>query len=94
MVGLDLEEWRREQSLTYDQLAGTLKCSLSNARRWALGEAVPDGEALHRILDASAGRVGLYALHRRRIAYLRNRGHWSIERARASIEHLRNPAAA
>jgi transcriptional regulator with XRE-family HTH domain len=87
-VGVDLETWRREQKLTYEQLADRLQCSLSNARRYALGEAMPDGEALHRVLDLSAGQVGLYALYRRRVRWLRETGHWSAARAVVTVQEL------
>lgn len=87
-VGVDLETWRRDQKLTYEQLADRLQCSLSNARRYALGEAMPDGEALHRVLDLSAGEVGLYALYRRRVRWLRETGHWSPKRAIVTVQEL------
>lgn len=87
-VGVDLETWRRGRKLTYEQLAERLQCSLSNARRYALGEAMPDGEALHRVLALSGGEVGLYALYRRRVRWLREAGHWSPERAAVTVEAL------
>lgn len=77
---LDLEEWRKEQGLTYEALAEALCVSnASRARAYALGIERPPSEVVERILRISDGRVGLLAMHQRRMAYLRSRPQRGIE---------------
>lgn len=73
LMGIDLEEWRQRQGLTYAKLAETIGVpSASQARRYALGEEMLQDERLEHVLAVSKGEVDLYALHRRRLAWRRS----------------------
>ena len=72
---MDIEEWRQSIGLTLKQLAEVIGCpSLSQARRYALGEERISDERLERVLIASDGAVDLYAVHRRRMKWLASNG--------------------
>lgn len=66
--GLDLEAYRREQNLTYRDIAERIGVSTpTRARMYALGEVWPrDPEVLDRIVEMSGGAVTIEAMHRRR----------------------------
>lgn len=68
IIALDLEEYRREQRLTYQDVADRLGLTgAPRARRYALGERWPrDPAVLDRIVEMSGGRVTIDAMHRRR----------------------------
>lgn len=82
-LGMDLEQWRQEQGLTYEELAVRLGFpSASQTRRYAVGEEALKDERLQTVLNAAPGQIGLYALHKRRVEYLRRAGTWSLPRKR------------
>jgi len=69
---IDLEDWRIERGLNHEQSGERLGCSASQAGRYALGADPIAGEVLERVLEISDGQVDVFALHRRRMAYLRD----------------------
>ena len=72
---LDLEGYRRAYGLTQDQVADGLALSgRITARRYCIGAAWPPTHVIERILTWSGGRVSLYAMHRRRMEWLRSQG--------------------
>jgi len=70
---MDLEEYRLQHRLTYEQLAVLIGASQkTRARAYALGEAWPRySEKLAKILKATKGLVTIEDMHARRMAFLR-----------------------
>lgn len=68
---MDLEDYRQAEGLTYEQLSdqlGVSSCSLM--RRYSIGETRIPEERVDQFIARTDGRVGLYALHRRRVKWL------------------------
>ena len=69
---IDLAEWRERQGLTWQQLAEIFGWSgTSQARRIAIGAVQADPRDIERIREVTGGQVGIFALHQRRLAYIR-----------------------
>ena len=69
---LDLEQWREKEGLTYAKLAEVLDIStVAMAWRYANGEARLSDERIEYVLQVTNGEVSTYALHRRRMQWLR-----------------------
>lgn len=68
---MDLEDYRQAEGLTYEQLSERLGVtSISLMRRYCIGETrIPEGR-VDQFIARTKRRVGLYALHRRRLAWL------------------------
>jgi transcriptional regulator with XRE-family HTH domain len=73
-IGVDLETWRTDEGLTYAQLAERLGISTSQAHRWCLGKDMPEDLDLVRVFEVTRHEVGAYALHQRRLRWLRENG--------------------
>lgn len=74
-IGMDLEEYRRIEGLTYEELAERLGVPQSRqALAYARGEMWPGTERLQTILERTGGRVTILAMHQRRLAWLREHG--------------------
>ena len=70
-IGVDLEVWRVDREMTYDQLAAHLDMgSASHARRVALGHERAGDDLEDKILQRCPG-VDLYAMKERRRVYRR-----------------------
>src|SRR5262245_23144349 len=75
VLGMDLEQYRLAEKLTYDQLAVRIGIPQGRqAQAYALGETQPGTERLEEILRATKGRVSVFAMHKRRLDWLRNNG--------------------
>jgi hypothetical protein len=72
-MGVDLETYRRSRQMTWRQLQEQIGASSeSQARRWALGMEWPrDPERIEHICAATGGEVDVYAMHRRRVRWVR-----------------------
>ncbi len=69
---MDLAEWRERRGLTWHQLAGMFGGSgTSQARRIAIGAVQADPRDIERIREVTGGEVGVFAMHQRRLAYIR-----------------------
>lgn len=69
-MGFDLDQYRTTHGLTLEQLGELIEVgSESQVRRYCIGEVMPRDEVLERILRLDG--VDLYALHQRRMAWLR-----------------------
>lgn len=72
---LDLEAWRKREGLTYDALGVMIGVHpATQVTRYAVGARWPDPDLIDRIAAATGGEVTLFALHRRRAAWLRENG--------------------
>lgn len=72
-MGIDLEEFRRSRNLTFEQLGNLIGgLTPSTTQRYAIGQEWPRTERLQQIIDATGGEVDIYAMHRRRLAYMRS----------------------
>ena len=71
-AAVDLEQYRVEHRLTYQDIADRLGIGgIGRARRYALGERWPrDPAVLDRIVEMTGGRVTIDAMHRRRREYV------------------------
>ncbi len=70
---MDLETFRADQDLTYEQLAERIKVSSARqAQRYALGAQWPGAEKLAEILRLCPG-VTIDAIHGRRLAFVREK---------------------
>ena len=68
---MDLEDWRKSKGLAYRDLAELIgEQNPTHARRYALGENWPREERLAVILARCDG-VDLFAMHQRRLAWVR-----------------------
>ena len=75
VLGMDLEQYRLAEKLTYDQLAVRIGIPQGRqAQAYALGEQQPGTERLEEILRATGGKVSVFAMHKRRLDWLRNNG--------------------
>lgn len=71
---MDLEAYRKAEGLTYDQLAKLMGVhSVSQMRRLALGEELLKDMRLEKAIEISGGMVTAFAVHQRRIGFLRSR---------------------
>lgn len=71
---VDLEVYRMEAGLTWGALADLIGASSPRqARAWAKGIERPDAERIEVIVRATGGRVSVFDLHRKRLAYERAR---------------------
>lgn len=71
---MDLEAWRNSQGMTYAQLAELMQVSsTSQMRRLCIGEELLRDERLAKAIAVSDGAVTAYAIHERRMAFLRSR---------------------
>jgi len=68
---LDLDEWRKRQGMSLEDVADILGCSISAAGRKCRGEVDLTPLEFDAIHDKSAGEVGLYGLHRKQMEYIR-----------------------
>lgn len=58
------EKWRRGRGLTYQQLADLIDVPQAvQARRYALGKAMPRPETVSKIIQATNGEITADALH-------------------------------
>ena len=72
---MDLEQYRLAEKLSYDQLAVHIGIPQGRqARAYALGESQPGTERMEEILRATNGSVSVFAMHRRRLDWLRTNG--------------------
>lgn len=74
--GIDLALWAEREGLTPGAVAVALSSrgesvSMSTVRRIMRGERWPDADMIERIVDLTGGDVTLFALHRKRAAWLR-----------------------
>lgn len=68
---MDLEDYRQAEGLTYEQLSERLGVtSVSLMRRYCIGEIRIPEERVDQFIARTGNRVGLYALHKRRLAWL------------------------
>jgi len=68
---MDLEQYRQNHGLTYQQLADLLGVRQSKqAHAWALGTNWPLSERLQKILRKTKGEVTIEDMHARRMAFL------------------------
>lgn len=73
--GIDLEEFRISNGLSYERLNGILCLSCkAGARSIAIGKTWPRADIMRRILYKCGGKVTLVAMYRRHIAYLESVG--------------------
>jgi DNA-binding transcriptional regulator YdaS (Cro superfamily) len=69
---VDLEAYRVEQKLTWQELAARIGAkSAGQAQNWAQGEVRPSARRLDAIVKATGGRVSIFAMHQRRLAWER-----------------------
>jgi len=73
-MGIDLDTWRIRNSLTLTALAQRLGCSVSQARRYCVGEKMPEDDALDTILLVTRGEVDIAALHLKRQQWRKAQG--------------------
>lgn len=73
-MGIDLETWRTKNRLTLTVLAERLGCSVTQARRYCIGEKMPEDDALDTIIAVTGGEVDMYALHLKRQQWRRAQG--------------------
>jgi hypothetical protein len=74
-LGIDLEQFRRERRLSYQGLADLIGIKQNRqAIAYAVGEIWPGTEMLQQILDATGGAVDIFAMHQRRLQWLRQNG--------------------
>jgi hypothetical protein len=68
--GLDLEQWRKKEGLSYEGLAFRIGAlSGRQARAWALGLERPSATVIERITAATNWEVTVHAMHTRRLAW-------------------------
>lgn len=71
---MDLEAWRISQQMTYDQLAELMDVkSTSQMRRLCLGEELLRDARLEKAMEISGNAVTAFAVHERRMSFLRAR---------------------
>lgn len=71
LLSMDLEQFRLEKGLTYDQLADLIGLTQNRqAQAYALGETWPKTERLDVILRKTDGLVTILAMHERRRRWL------------------------
>ena len=70
-MGIDLDTWRRKQKMSWDKLAKIVGLPITTVRRFALGMATIATERVDTILTVTHGEVDLYAMHRKRMDYIR-----------------------
>ena len=69
---IDLEAFRVERGLTWKQLAELIGArNPGQAHVWALGKVRPGAQRLQQIAAATGGRVGVYAMHCKRLEWER-----------------------
>jgi hypothetical protein len=86
--GLDLEEYRQAHGLSYRKLAALIGSGhASQTRSWAIGESRPDADQAEAIIRKTNGIVTIEALHRRRLAWLRENNKCTI-----AADHEPDPA--
>ena len=74
-LGMDLEEYRITAILTYDQLAEMIGVkSVSQMRRLCIGAELLRDLRLEKAIEISGGAVTAFAVHRRRMTWLREHG--------------------
>ncbi len=74
-LGIDLEQFRRERGLTYQQLADLLGIKQNRqAIAYARGETWPGTEMLEQIREKTGGAVDIFAMHQRRLRWLHENG--------------------
>ena len=71
VMGIDLDTWRRKQKMSWDKLAKIVGLPITTVRRFALGMATIATERVDTILTVTHGEVDLYAMHRKRMDYIR-----------------------
>lgn len=72
--GLDLEQFRLAKGLSYRRLAALIGSShASQTRSWALGESRPDADQMEVIIRRTDGIVTIEAMHKRRLAWLKEK---------------------
>lgn len=72
--GMDLEAYRQSANLTFEKLKELMNVkSVSQMRRLCLGEELLRDHRLDRAIEISGGQVTAFAVHQRRMAYLRTR---------------------
>lgn len=71
----DLEMWREREGLAYEALGQIIGVSsAAQVRRYCIGERWPDPDVIERVTAATGGEVTVYALHRRRAAWMQANG--------------------
>jgi len=79
MIALDLEQWRLEMSLTYEQFSDLIGVAgPEEAKRLAMGETALKPEDLLRIMDLSRNQICPVQIQRRRVAWKQKNGFWRI----------------
>ena len=72
--GVDLEAYREERGMTWAELAEMVGARYPRqARAWAKGIERPDAERQDWIVKVTGGRVSIYAMHLKRLAWERQR---------------------
>ena len=72
-LSMNLEEYRLEKGLSYEELAELLGLTQNRqAQAYALGETWPKTERLEVILKKTEGLVTILAMHHRRRSWLRS----------------------
>ena len=81
VLDMNLEEFRQQNGLTYAELAEFFGWSQAKtAERYAKGEILPKPDRLQAIVDKSAGRVSVLAMHTPRRRYIEENASDVIER--------------
>jgi len=74
-LGIDLEEFRRRRKLSYQRLGDLLGVKQNRqVMAYALGETWPGTEMLEQIIQRTDGAVDIFAMHQRRLRWLRDNG--------------------
>jgi hypothetical protein len=74
-LGIDLETFRQEQGLSYQGLADLIGIKQNRqAQAYAVGEVWPGTEMLEQIRLSTRDEVDIFAMHQRRLRWLRDNG--------------------